>query len=234
MVLVTVGAVALVRGEDRRLVASAQGARVRRVLVLPRALTDDATWTALAAQVPLEDSGADGSLRHPDSLLTEAVECAERLRAHEERTVAEDWVRASAGLLAADGGLANLGVAAQSQSVVGIVKSHRTLYIEGADMPALFALEVGARSRAFARGDVASWYLRLREGSTANPLHGVVRVEVANVTGDLTARADDVSRWVMAERTPIALPDARWDVMSYGIARCEAYLKRGLALRSTA
>ena len=64
--------------------------------------------------------------------------------------------------------------------------------------------------------------------------HGLVRIEVTKPEADVTTRADDVSRWVMAERTPIALPDARWDVMSYGIARCEAYLKRGLALRSSA
>jgi hypothetical protein len=98
----------------------------------------------------------------------------------------------------------------------------------------LFALPVGSRSRVFSRGDACSWYLRLRETTRANPLHGMVRIEIAATTSDLTARADEVSRWVMAERTPIALPDGRWDVMSYGIARCEAYLKRGLALKTTA
>jgi hypothetical protein len=234
VVLVTVGAVALTRGEDRRLVAARTGARVRRALVLPRVLTDDATWHALAAKAPLEDSGAEGDMRHPDSLLANAVECADRMRTSEERSVAENWMHSSSGRLAADGSLSALGAAAQSPDVVGIVKSHRTLYVDGADLPELFALPVGARTRAFARGDVRSWYLRLRASTRANPMHGLVRVEIAMSPGDLTARADEVSAWVMAERTPIALPDARWDVMSYGIARCEAYLKRGLALRSSA
>jgi hypothetical protein len=234
VVLVTVGAVALTREADRRLIASRTGARVRRALVLPRVLTDDATWNALAAKVPVEDSGADGELRHPDTLLANAVECADRMRTAEERAAAEHWIRSSAGLLAADGSLSALGAAAHSPDVVGIVKSHRTLYVEGSDLPGLFALPVGARTRAFARGDVQSWYLRLRAATRANPLHGLVRVEIAAAPGDLTVRADEVSGWVMAERTPIALPDARWDVMSYGIARCEAYLKRGLALRSSA
>jgi hypothetical protein len=202
--------------------------------VLPRVLTDEATWNALSAKAPVEDSGADGELRHPDTLLANAVECADRMRTAEERGAAEDWVRSSSGLLAADGSLASLGVAAQSPHVVGVVKSHRTLYVAGAELPELFAMPVGARTRAFARGEARSWYLRLRAATRANPLHGLVRVEIANSPGDLTARADEVSGWVMAERTPIALPDARWDVMSYGIARCEAYLKRGLALRSSA
>jgi hypothetical protein len=235
VVLVTVGAVALSRDDDRRLLASPAGARIRRALVLPRSLMDEETWNALTGvNVPLEDSGADGELRHPDTLLGSAVECADRMRSAEERAAAESWVRASNGLLAADGSLATLGSAARSSEVVGIVKSHRTLYVEATELPELFALEVGCRTRAFARGEARSWYLRLRETTRANPLQGMVRVEIAATPGDLSERADEVSRWVMAERTPIALPDARWDVMSYGIARCEAYLKRGLALRSSA
>lgn len=234
VVLVTVGAVALQRDADRRLVTTAAGARIRRAFVLPRALTDDATWSALAAAAPVEDSGVEGALQHPDTLLANAVECADRMRGAEEKGAAEDWIRSAAGPLAADGSLASLGLAAQSSMVVGIVKSHRTLYVDSADLPELFALAVGSRTRAFARGETCSWYLRLRETTRANPLHGVVRLEVVRPDGDATERADDVSRWVMAERTPIALPDARWDVMSYGIARCEAYLKRGLALRSLA
>jgi hypothetical protein len=29
---------------------------------------------------------------------------------------------------------------------------------------------------------------------------------------------------MLAERAPVALPDARWDVMVYGIRDCEQYL----------
>jgi hypothetical protein len=38
-------------------------------------------------------------------------------------------------------------------------------------------------------------------------------------------RADEVSRWIMAEASPLALPDARWDKMVYGIRDCEEYLR---------
>ncbi len=39
------------------------------------------------------------------------------------------------------------------------------------------------------------------------------------------ARADDVSAWLLAERSPLAKPDARWDVMPYAIRDCEVYLR---------
>jgi hypothetical protein len=34
-----------------------------------------------------------------------------------------------------------------------------------------------------------------------------------------------VSRWILAETSPVAMPDARWDKMAYGILNCEEYLK---------
>jgi hypothetical protein len=197
-------------------------------------------WDALSAQVPVEDSGADADARHPDSLLASAVQCVENLRAQSERALAMDWVRESHLPLCADGSISGLGTAAKSPLVVGVVKSHRTLYADPAELPQLYVLAVGARTRVFAlarteaREEIWSWYLRLREPSPSNPLHGLVRVETAVQASAPGEHADMVSRWVLADRTPIALPDARWDVMSYGIARCEAYLKRGLALHTHA
>jgi hypothetical protein len=60
---------------------------------------------------------------------------------------------------------------------------------------------------------------------------GLVRVEVARTpeleasVGAITRRADEVSQWILAERAPLALPDARWDRMVYGIRDCEEYLR---------
>jgi hypothetical protein len=238
LVLGVVGAVILTRGDDRRLVAWGMGARVRRALVLPRALIDPALWKSFEEKADVEDSSAPADARHPDALLACAVNRVETLRAAEERTLAEAWVQQEHRPLALDGGLSGLAAAARSDKAVGIVKSHRTLYVEVAEMPQLFALAAGSRTRVLSRTDQSSgaglwtWYLRLHSALPSNPLHGLVRLEVCEGKGDAGLRADIVSRWVMAERTPIALPDARWDVMSYGIARCEAYLKRGLALRA--
>ena len=77
------------------------------------------------------------------------------------------------------------------------------------------------------RATVASWYLRLREAPS--PLWGLVRIEASMPTDSnrsaLSVRADQISRWVLAEAAPLALPDGRWDTMAYGIRDCEQYLK---------
>jgi hypothetical protein len=55
-----------------------------------------------------------------------------------------------------------------------------------------------------------------------------VRVEVADADpARVGARADEVSRWILAEAAPLALPDPRWDKMVYGVRDCEEYLRAG-------
>jgi hypothetical protein len=58
---------------------------------------------------------------------------------------------------------------------------------------------------------------------------GLVRVEVAPPAagGDagVGRRADEVSRWILAEVAPVALPDGRWDKMVYGVRDCEEFLR---------
>jgi hypothetical protein len=128
-----------------------------------------------------------------------------------------------------DGGIAALGVPATSEAVVGVVKSHRTLYVGADAMDVVTGLAAGERTTAFTvssrhRARVASWYLRLRDGDGADPFSGIVRIEVAEATFS-ESRADAVSRWVLAERTPVSLPDTRWRVMAYGIRDVESYLR---------
>jgi hypothetical protein len=52
-----------------------------------------------------------------------------------------------------------------------------------------------------------------------------VRIEVADDGGEITERAHTVSRWVLAEVAPLALPDPRWDTLVYGVHDCEEYLR---------
>ena len=77
------------------------------------------------------------------------------------------------------------------------------------------------------RTTVASWYLRMRDPHGHDPMWGLVRVEAAvpNAGEDFAERADRISRWILAEASPIALPDARWDKMVYGVRDCEEYLR---------
>jgi hypothetical protein len=115
------------------------------------------------------------------------------------------------------------------------VKSHQTLYADGDALELVCSLGVRERTSVMRLTPswgppVASWYLRLRQRSGTGPLWGLVRVEVAltpdlEADGGLTRRADEVSRWILAERAPLALPDDRWDRMVYGIRDCEEYLR---------
>jgi hypothetical protein len=69
-----------------------------------------------------------------------------------------------------------------------------------------------------------SWYLRLRDPEGHDALWGLVRIEMSNFENP-TERADEISRWILAETSPLALPDGRWDKMSYGIRDVEEFLR---------
>jgi len=74
------------------------------------------------------------------------------------------------------------------------------------------------------RPTVASWYVRIRSAEGRDALFGLVRVETA-LSDDAISRADEISRWVIAEGSPLSLPDGRWDKMSYGVHETEEFLR---------
>jgi hypothetical protein len=205
----------------------------------PLDLLSPATRDALLTLgVPVDDTlpAADqgGDVPHPLQLLRHAVHAVQRDRERVERECAERWCERAAGPLFVDGGLPRGERSAVSADCVGVVKSHHTLYAPGDALRVISSLQQGARTRVF-RIDptwgpaVASWYLRIRHGEGLDPLWGLVRVEVALLTRPgpeaLAQRADTVSRWILAERVPLALPDGRWDRMAYGVRDCESFLR---------
>jgi hypothetical protein len=178
-----------------------------------------------------EGSGADAELpHHPSGLAARALTAVQRARENAERSLAEAWVKESDRPLLIDGGIAGSALVAQHPLAVGAVKSHRTLYVSGDSLAPTLALRVGERTTAVAlasprRTTVATWYLRLRDPGSRGPFFGLVRVEIAATgSADLGERADLVSRWLLAERAPVSLPDQRWDVLLHGIRDCEQYL----------
>jgi hypothetical protein len=133
-----------------------------------------------------------------------------------------------------DGGISANDRVAREACVVGVVKSHRTLYAEGEGLQVVLRLRAGERTTAFRitstkRTTVASWYLRLRDPLGRDPMWGLVRVEIAEpplaTPSQIRERADEVSRSILAEVVPLALPDSRWDKMVYGIRDCEEFLR---------
>ena len=174
-------------------------------------------------------AGEDAPNRHPFTLLERAVHMVQQARERVERVLAERWCESESAPLFIDGGVSGSERVAWSSCTAGVVKSHRTLYADGDALATVLGLACGERSSVFRltpsrRAPVASWYLRVRERGGRDPLWGLVRVEAAE-TDRMTERADEISRWVLAETAPLALPDGRWDKMAYGIRDCEEFLK---------
>jgi hypothetical protein len=175
------------------------------------------------------DSNGDYPSQHPSALLERATRAVDRDREALEDQLAESWCARSESPLFVDGGINRSAKVSASSCAVGVIKSHRTLYVEGDALRTVMGLERGERSSIFrvsprSRNSVLSWYLRLRHAQGHDPLWGLVRVEAAECDR-ASERADEVSRWIIAETSPLALPDGRWDKMSYGIRDCEEFLR---------
>lgn len=218
---------------DRRMTTWGDGPVAQARLYAPLQLLPPASAAALAgAGLDLRDTlPPDEDISgHPMEVLRRAVDAVKHDRERLEADLAERWVGSSAAPLFVDGGLPAGPAASVSPACVGVVKSHHTIYAPAEGLPVVLGLAEGERSSAFVvertwGPRVVSWYLRLREPPSHDPFMGLVRVEVASGPGDVTGRADSVSRWILAELAPLSLPDARWDRMVYGIRDCEEYLR---------
>ncbi|HEY0972308.1 MAG TPA: hypothetical protein VGE02_15165 [Gemmatimonadales bacterium] len=237
----TVAAVVRVR-INRRLFTWSAAPVVQRRIYLPAAYLPSALPALYESRgfevvdVTAADVHGEIPSRHPFALLERAVHMVQEHRERAEEGLAERWCRLEGSPIFIDGGVSRSEIVARAGCAVGVVKSHRTLYVEGEALERVFRLRRGERSSVFRvassrRTPVASWYLRLRDPAGHDPLWGLVRVEAADPahTGEpleeLTRRADRVSRWILAEAAPLALPDGRWDRMVYGIRDCEEFLR---------
>ncbi len=131
--------------------------------------------------------------------------------------------------LVVDGVLPDEDQWATDPKAIGVSKSHATLPFGGEALSTYLSLPEGHRTSVFepATGrsiKVHSWGLRLWPYEGKDLLHGLVRVETA-ATADPTARADRLSRWLLAERAPLSRPDPRWDRLLYGVAAVERHLR---------
>jgi len=209
---------------------------VERRLYVPKAYTAPSTWERLAATTlqvcDTADEGSPASPDHPLAMREAAVHRVQKDRERAEQSLATEWCRREERPLFVDGSISGTEPVARAECAVGVVKSHRTLYASGEALATVLGLRAGHRSSVFEvtspkRAPVASWYLRLRDPVGHDPMWGLVRVEAATGldTPALSRRADDVSRWILAEGAPVSLPDGRWDKMVYGVRDCEEFLR---------
>ncbi len=120
---------------------------------------------------------------------------------------------------------------------IGIVKQFADGYLSGPDAETLLSLPPGYRTTAFVpqdrrRGgpdaqDRTLWYLRLWPAEGLDARHALIRVEVA-ASVDTTSAIDEISSWLLAERTPRATGDERWATLLYPIHHLERMLKRAI------
>jgi hypothetical protein len=209
--------------------------RVRHGVYAPREALPSSVWELLESMPGrLVDTSGEAAGAHPFALRDAAVHGVQQDREALEQELAERWCASERGALFIDGGISGSERVAVSGCTAGVVKSHRTLYAEGDALRTILSMRAAERSSVFRitstrRTTVASWYLRLRDPAGHDPMWGLVRVEIADpargAESGVTARADEVSRWVLAEVAPLALPDARWDKMVYGVRDCEEFLR---------
>lgn len=118
---------------------------------------------------------------------------------------------------------------------VGLVKRVTDHLLPGEHLDALLSLLPGHRTSAFfpqdrgQGGDVTNrrtlWYLRFWDSTGMDAHHSLVRVETSQEVRR-TEEIDELSGWLLAERTPRATGDERWATLLYPIHLLERVLRR--------
>lgn len=236
---------AVVRQRVLRRMITWKRPETRSRLYVPRGLVPASLWTRIVARGfdPVDTTDADVTESsdwpqvdaHPFAIAQRALDAVKRERESAERKLAEDWVTIRSEPVFIDGSIATSDRVSVAPNAVGVIKSHRTLYVSGPAMRVVQSLPLNHRSSvlrvvAYHRTAVASWYLRIRDCAGRDPMWGLLRVETAMPDRSASPQqvadhANLVSRWILAEMMPLSLPDSRWDKMVYGIHDCEEFLK---------
>ena len=157
------------------------------------------------------------------------------LRTGLERGMLQSWegddrVLDSDDWIAVDGQLKD--IRDSNRKAVGLIKSVARPEFVGKDVGMLLDLDPGMRTTSFvpdwqlrSPGEQrTSWYLRVWPRQPgADALGSLMRVEAPRDTPPETV--DEITRWVLAERAPLAKPDPRWPAMIYPIHYVEKLLK---------
>jgi len=133
--------------------------------------------------------------------------------------------------IAVDGQLGD--IRESNRRAIGLIKSVARPEFVGKDVGMLLDLGVGMRTTSFVpdwqlrreKGERrTSWYLRMWPPQRgADALGSLMRVEAPRDTEP--EQVDEISRWILAERAPLAKPDPRWPAMIYPMQYVEKILK---------
>ncbi len=223
LVVAEIGAAVLERRERRLRLALAE--RRRLVIARPQVLARLEGTTEGHETIALPDEGPV----HPVRDFQLARRAVDQARGRLEVEVGRRYRNRSDAWLIVDGPLTESPQWACDPRMLGVSKSHATLPFGGEELDHYLRLAPGHRSPVFepaghAVTPVYSWGLRLWPWEGRDVLHGLVRIEAAP-TLETLAQADQLSRWLLAERAPVSTPDPRWDRLLYGIHAVEQYLR---------
>jgi hypothetical protein len=217
------------RGPDRRLRTVHEVGR-EMVVTFPDRLRP-AVRDALQARAPELRAAPAEQLAQPAQALTALRFAVEGERVRAERAVGERWLDDPPAheWLVVDGVLSDHALLGAHSRTLGVIKSHGAHYFSGPEQERALTIPAGRRTSVFrpaARGSTAvySWYLRLWPWEGHDLLYGLVRVEGPARAATLE-RAGALSSWLLAERAPLAAPDARWDRLVYPLHDVETYLR---------
>lgn len=143
----------------------------------------------------------------------------------DEQVSDDDWI-------AVDGQL-RTRVEDPPRRAIGLIKSVAQPEFTGEDAKMLLDLAPGTRTTSFVPGwqrgrktseHRTSWYLRAWPPQRgADALGSLMRIEAHRDIRPETV--DEITRWVLAEKAPLAKPDPRWPAMIYPIQYVEKVLK---------
>ncbi len=222
-----VGAAVLDR-TDRALL-SVQHEAEEFIVVPVERLTDATVARLRETGLPVRDC-AVAERDHPILDVQLAVKEIERRRQRAEIRVVEAFRRDHPDRwIVVDGSLRAYGASVRSSRLLGVIKSHETQFLAGVDLETALTLGQGYRTTVFRRigereNTIFSWYLRLWDWAGQDILFGLLRVEREQGAAVLD-EVEELSQWLLAERSPMSTPDPRWDRLIYPIHEVENYLK---------
>jgi hypothetical protein len=199
----------------------------RRRIALGRPAALDRAGSALDAFELVPLPGDDPP--HPIRDLMLAAQALDQSRRGLELALGNRYCPPCSGWLIVDGALAEYGRWARDTRLIAISKSHALPSFQGEDLERYLRLPAGYRSSIYepaveTSAPIRGWGLRLRTWDGKDLLYALVRVEVAPERGS-PEMAGQISRWILAERSPVSAPDRDWDRVLYGSQSVEQYLR---------
>lgn len=203
----------------------------------------------------IRDDGVYGALAGDYGKLQQAAYVrARQVREELELKLLDDWdsgmpERDDDTWLVVDGRLRT-----DVRNAIGLVKSLARQQLTGQEAITVFDLAPGERSTAFrlpqnnwrdigrtydveasspiGQSDaLTQWYLRMHSPLGLDARHALIRVEAGKEIRS-TGAIDELSAWLLAERAPRAVSDARWATLLYPIHLLEEILKRRVAVHT--